>query len=67
MTRSPDSDEGSPAPEVRRRRTGPDWFWKLAGMLGLGGPVVDREKMYGDDPRNDPYQHDFDPNRRDQR
>ena len=28
-------------------------------------PIVDREKMYGDDPRNDPYRHDFDPNRKD--
>ena len=48
-------------------RTGPDWFWKLAGMLGFRGPIVDREKMYGDDPGNDPYQHDFDPNGPDRR
>ena len=55
-----------PQDEVRRRRTGPGWFWKLAGMLGFGPPIVDRERMYGDDPRNDPYGSEFDPNRRDQ-
>jgi hypothetical protein len=51
--------------EVRRRRAGPGWFWAIVGALGLGQPTVDREKMYGDDPRNDPYRADYDPNRRD--
>lgn len=64
MTRS--SQDGS-ADEVKRRRKGPEWFWKIAGILGLGQPIVDRERMYGDDPHNDPYQHDFDPNSRDRR
>jgi hypothetical protein len=35
-------------------------FWALVGMAGLGGPIVDRRSMYGDDPRNDPYRLDFD-------
>ena len=59
------SGHETPAPEVKRRRKGPDWWWKLLGVFGLGQPIVDREKMYGDDPRNDPYQRDFDPNRKD--
>lgn len=56
-----------PEPEPRRRRKGPDWFWAIAGVLGFGQPIVDREKMYGDDPRSDPYRHDFDPNRPDKK
>ncbi|MBW3631600.1 MAG: hypothetical protein KY456_01090 [Chloroflexi bacterium] len=47
--------------EVRHRRVGPEWFWRLAGVLGIGGPIVNREDMYGDDSRNDPYSQDFDP------
>jgi hypothetical protein len=67
MAQSSDSDRTSPSDEVRRRRSGPGWFWKLAGLVGIGQPIVDRESMYGDDPRNDPYSQDFDPNRRDRR
>lgn len=37
----------------------------IAGLVGSGGHViVDRREMYGDDPANDPYSPDFDPNRR---
>ena len=35
-------------------------FWALVGLGGIGGPIVDRRSMYGDDPRNDPYRLDFD-------
>jgi hypothetical protein len=38
----------------------------VAGAIGGGGRViVDRREMYGDDPANDPYSMDFDPDRRD--
>lgn len=37
-----------------------DAFWALVGLAGLGGPIVDRRSMYGDDPRHDPYALDFD-------
>ena len=38
----------------------------VAGALGGGGGhvIVDRRDMYGDDPRNDPYSPDYDPNHR---
>jgi hypothetical protein len=36
----------------------------LVGIFGFGQPIVDREKMYGEDQRNDPYRHDFDPDRK---
>lgn len=51
--------------EIRRRRVGPDWFWKVVGVLGGGQPIVNREEMYGDDRRNDPYSPDYDPDHRD--
>jgi hypothetical protein len=35
-------------------------FWALVGLGGIGGPIVDRRSMYGDDPRHDPYRLDFD-------
>lgn len=36
----------------------------VAGLFGGGGPViVDRRDMYGDNPANDPYSSDFDPDR----
>lgn len=36
----------------------------VAGLIGGGGKViVDRREMYGDDPANDPYSMDFDPDR----
>jgi hypothetical protein len=36
----------------------------VAGLFGGGGPViVDRRDMYGDDPANDPYSSEFDPDR----
>jgi hypothetical protein len=38
-------------------------FWAIVGLVGLGRPIVDRHAMYGDDPRNDPYSLDFDPDR----
>lgn len=65
MTKSPSEPNHGPSPEVRRRRVGPDWFWALLGTLGIGQPIVDREKLYGEDRGNDPYQTDFDPNRSD--
>ena len=37
-----------------------DAFWALLGLAGLGGPIVDRRSMFGDDPRHDPYALDFD-------
>lgn len=46
------------------------WVWRavgamfllLAGLFGSGGEVIaDRREMYGDDPRNDPYSPEFDP------
>lgn len=34
----------------------------LVGLLGGGGRViVDRRDMYGDDPTNDPYSPEFEP------
>lgn len=51
--------------EVRRRRVGPGWFWKVVGIFADGQPIVDRERMFGDDPRNDPYRSEFDPNWKD--
>ena len=37
----------------------------VAGAVGGGGHVIaDRRDMYGDDPANDPYSIDFDPDRR---
>ena len=39
-------------------------YWAIVGLVGLGRPIVDRRAMYGDDPRNDPYSLDFDPDRR---
>ena len=61
------SGHEGPVPDVKRRRKGPDWWWKVIGIFGIGQPIVDREKMYGDDRQNDPYQHDFDPNRKDRK
>jgi hypothetical protein len=52
--------------ETTKRRTVmdriSDAFWALIGLAGLGGPIVDRRSMYGDDPKSDPYALDFDPN-----
>jgi hypothetical protein len=50
--------------EIRRTRVGGNWFWRIVGVLGLGRPIVNREDVYGDDPRNDPYDSEFDPERR---
>ena len=36
-------------------------YWVIVGIFGIGGPIVDRQAMYGDDPRNDPYDIRFDP------
>ena len=60
MRRSPDTPEARSSRP--RRRIGPSWFWALVGALGIGQPIVDRDKMYGADRRNDPYDPDFDPN-----
>jgi hypothetical protein len=35
-------------------------YWAIVGILGIGGPIVDRRSMYGDNPKNDPYNIDFD-------
>ena len=39
-------------------------YWIVVGIFGIGGPIVDRRSMYGDDPKNDPYSIDYDPDRR---
>ena len=65
MAESSGSERRGPPDEVRRRRVGSGWFWKVVGLVGFGQPIVDRERMYGDDPRNDQYGMDFDPNWRD--
>jgi hypothetical protein len=39
-------------------------YWVVVGIFGIGGPIVDRRSMYGDDPKNDPYSIDYDPSRR---
>ena len=39
-------------------------YWAIVGILGIGGPIVDRRSMYGDNPKNDPYNIDFDPSAR---
>jgi hypothetical protein len=37
----------------------------LVGLVGGGGRViVDRREMYGDDPTNDPYSTEFEPEAR---
>ena len=38
-------------------------YWAIVGLAGLGGPIVERRAIYGDDPRNDPYSLAFDPDR----
>ena len=49
------------------RRNWRNWlenaYWAIVGLVGLGQPIVDRRSMYGDDPRNDPYSLEFDPDR----
>jgi hypothetical protein len=50
------------------KRIGIALYAVIAGLVGGGGRViVDRRDMYGDDPANDPYSHDFDPNRQPRR
>jgi hypothetical protein len=39
-------------------------YWVVVGIIGIGGPIVDRRSMYGDDPKNDPYSTSYDPSRR---
>ena len=39
-------------------------YWMVVGIIGIGGPIVDRRSMYGDDPKNDPYSTEFDPSTR---
>lgn len=39
-------------------------YWMVVGIFGIGGPIVDRRSMYGDDPKNDPYDTRYDPSRR---
>jgi hypothetical protein len=36
-------------------------YWLVVGVIGLGQPIVDRRSMFGVDPKNDPYSHDYDP------
>ena len=38
-------------------------YWLIVGIFGIGRPIVDRRSMYGDDPRDDPYSIDYDPER----
>ena len=47
------------------RRAGAAIYALIAGALGGGGGpvIVDRRDMYGDDPANDPYSMEFDPDR----
>ena len=47
------------------KRIGIGIYVLIAGLFGGGGKViVDRREMYGDDPRNDPYSTEFDPDHR---
>jgi hypothetical protein len=53
---------------IMKNKLGPSWidhlarvYWAIVGLVGLGQPIVDRRSMYGDDPRNDPYNIEFDP------
>lgn len=47
------------------KRIGIGIYVLIAGLFGGGGKViVDRREMYGDDPRNDPYSMEFDPDHR---
>ena len=39
-------------------------YWVVVGIIGMGQPIVDRRRMFGDDPKNDPYSIDFDPSGR---
>jgi hypothetical protein len=44
------------------KRIGVAIYVLIAGLFGGGGPViVDRTQMYGDDPTNDPYSPEYDP------
>ena len=44
------------------KRIGVAIYVLIAGLFGGGGPViVDRKQMYGDDPTNDPYSPEYDP------
>jgi hypothetical protein len=44
------------------KRIGVAIYVLIAGRFGGGGPViVDRKQMYGDDPTNDPYSPEYDP------
>jgi hypothetical protein len=36
-------------------------YWVIVGVFGFGRPIVDRRSMYGDDPKNDPYNTEYDP------
>jgi hypothetical protein len=36
-------------------------YWIVVGVFGFGRPVVDRRAMFGDDPRNDPYSLEYEP------
>ena len=52
-----------PNEQKRWRKRLSSVYWAIVGLVGLGRPIVDRRAMYGDDPRNDPYSLDFDPDR----
>jgi hypothetical protein len=42
-----------------------DAYFALVGAVGggIGAPIVDRRRMYGDDPANDPFSREFDAGR----
>ncbi len=39
-------------------------YYAVVGVFGIGRPIVDRRKMYGDDPANDPYSIEYDPKKK---
>jgi hypothetical protein len=39
-------------------------YLAVVGVFGIGRPIVDRRKMYGDDPANDPYSQEYDPKKK---
>jgi hypothetical protein len=39
-------------------------YWVVVGLVGMGRPIVDRQSMFGTDPKNDPYSIEYDPSRR---
>ena len=51
--------DAQPRRSLRQRLL--DAYFALVGAVaaGVGAPIVNRRRMYGDDPANDPYSLDF--------